>query len=297
MLPPPSGQHAESQANRIFITTPQPSLEAQGNRQQQQQEHRTSHSFPTSNPAPHYHHQHHGLALPKKSHSTGSITSSTAERAIFSRPITAPRSPLQDLGGYAAFQRSVRHPNGSPPLTPPNSTPGSSLGELVNGSRHATSAAVDIPQVKKATKVINGFTISISVGQNNPLETPPSTPDVASGSSGLAQWVSQDLTFLKEVFPTAARAIPYAKSVEITQEGTTWEAFVLELPGKPKTLIVALLDLADEHLGCSAFVIALEKQSPALAGLIHSLMYVSGQVVTRPPFEVDPKWVLVGMEI
>lgn len=61
--------------------------------------------------------------------------------------------------------------------------------------------------------------------------------------------------------------------------------------------IVALLDLADEHLGCSAFVIALEKQSPALAGLIHSLMYVSGQVVTRPPFEVDPKWVLVGMEI
>lgn len=233
------------------------------------------------------------------------------ERAIFSRPITAPRSPLQE-GGYAAFQRPARLPSGSPPLTPPNSTPGSSLGELVNGSRHATSAAVDIPQAKKATKVINGFTISISVGQNNPLETPPSTPDVASGSGGIADWVSQDLTFLKEVFPTAARAIPYAKSVQITQDGMTWDGFVLELPGKPKTLyvcgrgaervqlresIVALLDLADEHLGCSAFVIALEKQSSALAGLIHSLMYVSGQVVTRPPFEVDSKWVLVGMEI
>ncbi|KAG9035470.1 hypothetical protein FS837_001914 [Tulasnella sp. UAMH 9824] len=253
--------------------------------------------YPTIHSATHYHHQQHGLALPKKSNSTGSITSSTAEKAIFSRPITAPRSPLQDLGGYAAFQRPARRQSGSPPLTPPNSTPGSSLGELVNGSRHATSAAVDIPQAKKATKVINGFTISISVGQNNPLETPPSTPDLASGSSGLTQWVAQDLTFLKEVFPTAARAIPYAKSVQITQDGMTWDGFVLELPGKPKTLIVALLDLGDEHLGCSAFVIALEKQSPALAGLIHSLMYVSGQVVTRPPFEVDPKWVLVGMEI
>lgn len=211
-------------------------LQTQSNRQQQHQH--SPHSYPTTNSATHYHHQQHGLALPKKSNSTGSITSSTAEKAIFSRPITAPRSPLQDLGGYAAFQRPVRRPSGSPPLTPPNSTPGSSLGELVNGSRHATSAAVDIPQAKKATKVINGFTISISVGQNNPLETPPSTPDIASGSSGLAQWVAQDLTFLKEVFPTAARAIPYAKSVQITQDGMTWDGFVLELPGKPKTLYV-----------------------------------------------------------
>ena len=61
--------------------------------------------------------------------------------------------------------------------------------------------------------------------------------------------------------------------------------------------IVALLDLADEHLGCSGFVIALEKKSTALAGLIHSLMYVSGQVVSRPPFVVDSKFVLVGIEI
>lgn len=61
--------------------------------------------------------------------------------------------------------------------------------------------------------------------------------------------------------------------------------------------IVALLDLADEHLECSALVIALERSSDALGDLLHSLMYVGGTVVTNPPFQVDPAWVLVGMEI
>lgn len=239
----PPDIHSGGSLNEVTARSAPPSsssfsfLQTQNNRQQQQRH--TPHSYPTSNPATHYHHQHHGLALPKKSNSTGSITSSTVERAILSRPITAPRSPLQDLGGFASFQRPVRSPSGSPPLTPPSSTSGSSLGELVNGSRHATSAAVDIPQTKKATKVINGFTISISVGQNHPLETPPSTPDDASSSSGIAGWGgSQDLKFLEEIFPTASRALPYAKSVQITQDGMTWDGFVLEIPGKPKTLYV-----------------------------------------------------------
>jgi hypothetical protein len=61
--------------------------------------------------------------------------------------------------------------------------------------------------------------------------------------------------------------------------------------------IVALLDLADEHLQCSALVIALEKNSPALSGLLHALMYVGGTVVTKPDFPVHPAYVLVGLEI
>ena len=61
--------------------------------------------------------------------------------------------------------------------------------------------------------------------------------------------------------------------------------------------IVALLDLADERLECSALVIALERSSPVLGELLHSLMYVGGSVVTKPPFQVDPAYVLVGMEI
>jgi hypothetical protein len=60
---------------------------------------------------------------------------------------------------------------------------------------------------------------------------------------------------------------------------------------------VALLDLADEQLECTALVITLERSSPALGGLLHALMYVGGTVVTKPPFEVDPAFVLVGLEL
>lgn len=60
---------------------------------------------------------------------------------------------------------------------------------------------------------------------------------------------------------------------------------------------MALLDLADEKIGCTALVLALERKDPALGDLLHSLMYVGGSVVTTPPFQVDPAYVLVGMEI
>jgi hypothetical protein len=61
--------------------------------------------------------------------------------------------------------------------------------------------------------------------------------------------------------------------------------------------IVALLDLADERLECSALVIVLDRSSKMLGEALHSLMYVGGTVVTKPPFEVDPAFVLVGMEV
>lgn len=61
--------------------------------------------------------------------------------------------------------------------------------------------------------------------------------------------------------------------------------------------IVALLDLADENLNCSGLVIVLERSSPKLGELLHALMYVGGSVVTKPAFEVDPAYVLVGLEI
>ena len=61
--------------------------------------------------------------------------------------------------------------------------------------------------------------------------------------------------------------------------------------------IVALLDLADESLGCSSLIIILERSSPNLGLLLHSLMYVGGTVVTKPPYQVDPAFVLVGLEV
>jgi hypothetical protein len=60
---------------------------------------------------------------------------------------------------------------------------------------------------------------------------------------------------------------------------------------------VALLDLADEHFNCSALVIALPRTTSGLDQLIHSLMYVGGQVVTHPPFKASSSYVLIGMEI
>ena len=61
--------------------------------------------------------------------------------------------------------------------------------------------------------------------------------------------------------------------------------------------IVALLDLASERLHCTALIIALERSLPSLGELLHSLMYVGGSVVTKPPFPVDEAYVLVGMEV
>ena len=61
--------------------------------------------------------------------------------------------------------------------------------------------------------------------------------------------------------------------------------------------IIALLDLADERLGCSGLAIILERSSSNLGALLHSLMYVGGTVVTKPPFDVDSAFVLVGLDV
>jgi len=89
---------------------------------------------------------------------------------------------------------------------------------------------------------------------------------------------------------------------------------VLDLPNRGRTLyvgvdggsigavglresVVALLDLASDSLECTALVIVLERTSPTLGALLHALMYVGGTVVTKPPFQVDSAYVLVGLEI
>lgn len=129
------------------------------------------------------------------------------------------------------------------------------------------------------------------------------------------------LEVLATLFPNseAARAaLPYARALRITSrqgvtpEASTWDGVVLSLPGQERTLYVigrgaealmlresvtALLDLADEYLECTAFVIALEKNTPGLGELVHALTYLSGQIVTKPPFVANPAYVLVGIEL
>jgi len=163
--------------------------------------------------------------------------------------------------------------------------------------------------------------------QNSDLSTPPLTPDDGSDSSFNESFTTaldstfrhyQDgdaLDFLVTLFPRhGVGALPHAKSVQISAPnmGSSFDGVVLSLPGKPKTLyvdgksaesvslresIVALLDLADESLQCNALIIVLERSSPNLGNLLHSLMYVGGTVVTKPPFPVDPAFVMVGVEI
>ncbi|RDB16983.1 Ornithine decarboxylase antizyme [Hypsizygus marmoreus] len=157
------------------------------------------------------------------------------------------------------------------------------------------------------------------------ISTPPLTPDDDGSDFGSLgsrspptpprQQEKDTLDFLMNLFPhQGLQALPYAKRVAISAPnmGAAFDGVVLELPGKPKTLyvdgksaesvslresIVALLDLADESLGCSALVIVLERSSPNLGALLHSLMYVGGTVVTKPVYKVDPAFVLVGLEI
>jgi hypothetical protein len=168
------------------------------------------------------------------------------------------------------------------------------------------------------------------------LATPPLTPDVEAvvrDPSVKTKRESDALDFLLTIFPQdGLSALPFAKSVSISAQDMNgvFNGVVLELPGKPKTLfvdgksaetvslrerygkdlllylspdiaavisIVALLDLADDNLQCAALVIALGRSSPALSDLLHSLMYVGGTVVTKPPFRVNPAFILVGMEI
>lgn len=162
------------------------------------------------------------------------------------------------------------------------------------------------------------------------IATPPLSPDVGSDASSTPSSLSSVCSigfvpsppeFFTNLFPRSGhRAAEFAKGVAVSEVGATFEGFVLDLPKGngvskmhvPRTLyvngtgaenvplresIVAMLELADEHLECEAFVIALDKSSPALGDIIHSLLYVGGTVVTKPPFEVDPNYVLVGIEI
>lgn len=151
------------------------------------------------------------------------------------------------------------------------------------------------------------------------LVTPPHSLEDSESVEGVsaisARQTDATLDFLTTLFPrNALSAMPHAQGVSVSSPnlGTVFDGVILDLPGKPKTLyidgknaqhfslresIVALLDLADEQLDCAALVIALEKSTEDLGGLLHSLMYVGGTVVTKPPFHVDPAYVLVGLEI
>ncbi|KAF8578042.1 hypothetical protein K439DRAFT_1648915 [Ramaria rubella] len=231
--------------------------------------------------------------------SSGCVTGSPASSFFCSSPLPA--------SGQARFYHPNIHADIAYPLTP-ESTPSEFSSSLESLALPPGVASIPIPLSKEFT----------GPPAHN-LITPPYTPEDIEGRRSFGSISSKQssaaLDFLTTLFPRSGlAALPHAKSVSITSPAleAIWEGIVLEMPGSQRTLfvhgkgaehvklresIVALLDLADEHLECTAFVIALERSSPALGELLHSLMYVGGTVVTKPPFDVDPAYVLVGIEI
>ncbi|KAJ7072408.1 hypothetical protein C8F01DRAFT_1205977 [Mycena amicta] len=134
------------------------------------------------------------------------------------------------------------------------------------------------------------------VGLYSPdLATPPLTPDNPSPPSFSNNRQNDALDFLMTIFTNnnGLAALPYSQSVAISAPnlGAAFDGVVLSLPGAPKTLYVD---------GKSAHSVSIResiRSSPALGNILHSLMYVGGSVVTKPPFPVDPAFVLVGLEI
>jgi Ornithine decarboxylase antizyme len=215
------------------------------------------------------------------------------------------------------FPNSIVYPP-TPPLEP--------YSTLINSHFSSATSPRPIPGSRN---------ISAAHRLATPPLTPDSGADVGDISGNDGQRSNDALDFLLTIFPRDGLvALPYTKSVAITAPnmGATFDGVVLQMPGKPKVLyvdgktaqsvslrercvfsitvicyisyllsrhfsIVALLDLADECFQCSALVIALDKSSPALGDILHSFMYVGGNIVTKPPFQVDPAYLLVGMEI
>lgn len=161
------------------------------------------------------------------------------------------------------------------------------------------------------------------------LFTPPLSP-ADSGSSSLSSVSSirsLDLPVIPDLlvslFPKAAgRVAKFVREVFVKGAGgEKLNGFVLDLPKgmKPnakascvrtvyidgqgadilhiRETIVALLDLAEGQLSCQAVVIALDKSSPILSSVLHALMYVGGTVVTQTPFELDKRYILVGIDL
>ncbi|KAG1816047.1 ornithine decarboxylase antizyme-domain-containing protein [Suillus subaureus] len=193
----------------------------------------------------------------------------------------------------------------------PASSISSSSFSHYSSSPNTSNDSLMHPSYSPYSSVVPPRDIPIRADSPYDIATPPLTPDDDEDNcaTGIITKHSKDaLDLLLAIFPRDGLSLlPYAKSVIVAAPnmGASFDGVVLELPGKTKTLysvslresIVALLDLADEQLQCSALIIAFNKVSHGLSELLHSLMYVGGSVVTKPPFQVDPAYILVGVEI
>ena len=215
------------------------------------------------------------------------------------------RSSIQIQLGARGSVHVLTHDHAAltPPTTPPTFTSsmlGSNLGhyntllrQLFPHNVHqlqgdTTGLTIESPQPDGTWSIWDGFI----------LEQLPVVAPTAAAAKGTKARAS-----VKAAPPTYARTLYISIQNAFRQQDRIREC------------IVALLDLASEHLDCEAVVMVLEREMCARADggvggipdaksttlefgeLLHSLMYVGGVVVTNPPFAVDPRFVLVGIEI
>ncbi|KAL8280840.1 hypothetical protein RQP46_006844 [Phenoliferia psychrophenolica] len=141
--------------------------------------------------------------------------------------------------------------------------------------------------------------------------SPPIKPLLTPQSSSSDVTVAPSL--LTVIFPASSpvHALPET-TVDLDDVSTAWKGAVLENPAMgTRTLYVSggsyldvnlresvcnILEKAEEELGCTGVVMCLEKNSPDLGDLLHSLMYVGGTITTGP-FAPNPAYVLVGLDV
>jgi len=63
-----------------------------------------------------------------------------------------------------------------------------------------------------------------------------------------------------------------------------------------REMVCNVLEKAEEELACTGVVICLEKKTPDLGQLLHSLMYVGGTIYAGP-YRHHPAYVLVGLDL
>lgn len=258
-------------------------------------------------------------------------SNATGMRAKYYSPLTPSPSPsnlvLQEGTIASALTRSNGAFGPTPPNTPPTGTPhpfasaesGSEpksalLAKLFPNSaddaaRLAKTVLVQSFQPDGSSVLWDGFVLKtpppIAPPRRSLSDSPPSPTRSALKGARAAQAANA----------AAAAAGKTTRTLYISAQSAFSQA------DRMRETIVALLDLASEHLECDAVVMVLDRsvigegnergngsRNAAVNGsgssgkrefeeLLHSLMYVGGSVVTRPPFPVDPRLVLVGIEV
>jgi len=142
-----------------------------------------------------------------------------------------------------------------------------------------------------------------------PLLTPRHSTDSATGLFT----VPTKPTVLATVFPdnSPVQGLP-CETISLTSLSPSWTGAVLENPAMgTRTLFVVggsyedvnlrdsvcgVLEMAENDLGCNGVVMCLEKNTPDLDQLLHSLMYVGG-TITKGVYDPNPAYILVGLDV